>query len=556
MRFFKFLALVCIIIFLLSIFLLYKLSPTEVQIRRVGFQGVKGTLVGDLYLPTARQGRAPAILLCHGVEANKEVMGHLAVEFARRGMAALAFDYGGYGESERHNDEFSLMVADSLAAWRFLTQQPETGGAGATALVGHSMGVSYSVELAGLVPSITGVVGLGNEAIASTIPPRNVALAMGVYDAFHTLPDMLDTVSESTGRKDIVPDKVYGDFSNGSARALITSPYSDHGIEPLDPLLIQKAIEWVRYSMPGLSMPALKVRETYRAQARLATFAAGGTALMALLILLVLPVSVGAHGMCPPETDLNLKRKGAHVGAPLLYRAHFLIIAAAAIIGNISPPLITLVCTDVSLAALIAGSIAAALSRNSSGASDVDEAFSLARRGLISGAVFAVLIVACLLFGLLIGGFRAAFSLGYLHQIPAFLLYILTLRPYEGLCMLRAYSFHRYSEAWIPGITLSVILGLELIRPGIVMEIVTRITRTLVKAFQIKGPFKLHTSRAGFLGAVAAFAGLAYILYRRFEEGWLSGDAVYRMLLISLKFMIIPLALFIIIVNILPRRKS
>jgi len=541
MRFFKILAWVFSIIFLLSLLLLHLLAPAGVQIQRVRFQGARGKLVGDLYLPAYREGRVASVLLCHGVEVNKEVMGHLGVEFARRGMVALAFDYGGYGESDRHNDELELMVGDSIAALNYLVHRPETKGAGAVALVGHSMGVTYSVEMASRVPMVAGVVGLGNEAIASSIPPRNVALAIGIYDAFHTLADMKETVAESAGRKEVEPNRVYGRFADGSARALITSPYSDHGIEPLDPLLMRKTLEWAQNSIAGLSLPALDIREPYRAELRFVAFASGCMALIGLLVILALPASV--------------KTSGSGLNVHLRLRAHFFIVAAAAIVGNMSSPGVALACTDFSLAALIAGSVAAALTRMGGALPDIRDAFAMARKKFISGLGIAI-ILACLFFGLLMGGFGSAYSLGYLRYIPVFFFYIILLRPYEGLCMLRAYGFHKYSEAWIPGLLLSIVICMELARPGVMVEIISRIIRALVKAFQIKGPFKLSTSRWGLVGAAAAFAGLVYILDRRFEEGWLSGDAVHRMLLISFKFMIIPLALLILIVNIMSRRKK
>ena len=153
MRFFKTLASISVLAALAAGLALYLYRPAGVEVRRVRFESIGGRqLVGDYYLPEKREGLLPAVLLCHGVEANKEVMGHMGIEFARRGFAALSFDYGGYGESDPHGDELSLMIEDTFSALRRLYLEPETRGEGSTALVGHSMGVTYAVGLAGMSP--------------------------------------------------------------------------------------------------------------------------------------------------------------------------------------------------------------------------------------------------------------------------------------------------------------------------------------------------------------------------------------------------------------------
>jgi large-conductance mechanosensitive channel len=101
-----------------------------------------------------------------------------------------------------------------------------------------------------------------------------------------------------------------------------------------------------------------------------------------------------------------------------------------------------------------------------------------------------------------------------------------------------------------------LILSGEFIKPGLVTLILAKIANTLVKAFQLKGPIKLQTSKGASVTAVVAFSVLAFVLYRRFQEGWLSEEATRRMFWISLKFMILPLVLFIVVVNIWSIRKA
>lgn len=538
MNFFSKLAIVAIVFLFLSAKAYLLLYPKDIFKERVFIKNPSNqTLVGDFYLPRDIQEKLPAVLLCHGVEANKEVMGHLGVELARRGFAVLAFDYGGYGESDRHSDELEMMIADTVSALKYLLLRKETLGEGAVAMVGHSMGVTYSTAVAERAPFVAGVVGLGNEAIFPSVPPRNMMLAMGIYDAFHTLKDMLDAVRISAGVNEIQANEIKGDFKTGTARMLITSPFSDHGIEPLDPLLMKKTISWVEKCFDINCRSDRRIVETYRAQARIVAFFSAFLLIMSVMVILG-------------------KKYSSHKPAWLVIkRIHFLPIFIALVGGNLASSCLGLLFTDVILCSLLAGSVANALAYGKSDKRE-EEIIKIARTRFFGGALFVLLIAGCLLTALLVNGLPSAIKLGYVSEIPLFLFYLLTLRPYEGLCMTRAYLFVQYSDAVIPSIPTTFILLGEFIKPGLVTLILAKIANTLVKAFQLKGPIKLQTSKGASVTALVAFSVLAFVLYRRFQEGWLSEEATRRMFWISLKFMILPLVLFIVVVNIWSIRKA
>lgn len=532
MNFFSKLAIAAVVIFSISASALFVMRPRDIKKERVFIKNPRAqTLTGDFYLPANINEKLPAVLLCHGVEANKEVMGHLGVEFARRGFAALAFDYGGYGESDKHSDELELMIEDTVAALKYLMLRKETLGKDAVVMVGHSMGVTYSTAVAEKAPFVAGVVGLGNEAVFPSVPPRNMMLAMGIYDAFHTLGDMLEAVRISAGVSEIRTDELNGDFSAGTARMLATSPFSDHGIEPLDPLLIKKTIEWIEICLNRKGDSDSAVLETYRAQAGITAFFSAFLLLLSVMVLLLVRCSSRNSAM------------------PVVRRIHFLPMFLALAAGNFTSSFPRLFFTDAFLCLLASGSAANALLYGARGEPG-EEIIKTARTRFIGGVLFVLLVAGCLLTALLVNGLPSAIKLGYVKEIPTFLFYIVTLRPYEGLCMTRAYLFVRYSDALIPAISTTVVLSGEFIKPGATALIAAKIAGTVVKAFQLKGPIKLQTSKGASAAAVVVFGLLFFVLYRRFKEGWLSEEATRRMLWISLKFMIFPLVLFITAVNI------
>ncbi len=517
---------------------LFLLHPSGVTCKRVHFPGIKGELVGNIYRPAPNLKKntppvlMPGVLICHGVENSKEVTSHLAIEFARRGFVALAFDYGGYGESESHPDNFDLMVGDTVAALKYLATLPHVDER-RLALVGHSMGVSYAVDTASKVGEpVTAVVGLGNEAVAPGVPPRNLLLAMGLYDAFHSVDDMLKAVRKSSGNSELEPYEIAGSINDGVARGLYVSPISDHGMEPLDPLLMSRAIEWVESSLlMHEGAPAVKVTETHRAEARLLLVAFSGLLATSLLVLLFV------------KTDESRYRH-------LAIRSPYIVVAAAAVVGNVVSPSVALAMADVTLVLVGATGVAAHLARAGTTASSEKEAYRASANSLGFGTAILAAAAVSLLAGLLIHGLPTAFTRGeWLAAVPEFILHIFLLRPYEGWSIIRDYSFSMYSEGWLPHVWFGAVMAIELARPGTFMWLAAAAVRTLLKAVHLRGPVKLRASKRSWIVLILVIGGLAGVLIQRLREGWLSSEAVGKGSLIALKFMIIPLIIFIVIVN-------
>lgn len=95
-------------------------------INRVTFQSEGKTLVGNLHLPASYQAgdRLPAVVVAGSWTTVKEQMaGTYAAALAEAGYAALAFDFGGFGESEghpRHYESPAAKVKDIQNAVSFL----------------------------------------------------------------------------------------------------------------------------------------------------------------------------------------------------------------------------------------------------------------------------------------------------------------------------------------------------------------------------------------------------------------------------------------------------
>jgi hypothetical protein len=376
------------------------------------------------------------------------------------------------------------------------------------------------VELATRTPAVGAVVALGNEPVAPDTPPRNVLYAFGAYDVFHSVDEALATAREAAGDPTLEPGQVHGRFDDGSARALAISPLTEHGVEPLDPVLIRRSLEWLNAAFPTAHLDAgSPIRAASLARARLGAFLSFGIALLAALLAL-------------------LPRIPAWLGT----RLHLAGFALACALGTVFPVERVPVWADAALALLLFGSMAIALRAVSGSLRDW------------AGVVF--LLSACLLVGVLAIGASGAARIGALSSMPLAAAEIASLRPYEGLCMLRALAFHRYTTACVPSPGLGVLLAVELWRPGWLIGAVASAVGATLTSLGIRGPVRLYGSKRSLvLGGLVLLALLA-LLARRISEGWLDAGAAWRMGSIAARGLLLPLALFALVVNLVLRSRE
>lgn len=132
-------------------------------VRRVTFRSGGETLAGDLHLPAPGGPPPPAAVVAGSWTTVKEQMaGRYARGLARRGIAALAFDFrgsGGSSGSPRDAELPAAKVADLLAAAAFLRRSSlvdgaRIGGAGVCA------GAGYLAVAAAADPGLIGTLAL------------------------------------------------------------------------------------------------------------------------------------------------------------------------------------------------------------------------------------------------------------------------------------------------------------------------------------------------------------------------------------------------------------
>jgi uncharacterized protein len=196
-------------------------SAAEFEKRAVSFQIDGQTLRGDLYLPrgASATSKVPAVVVGGSLTSVKEQMSaQYAQELAKQGIAALAFDYRHYGQSDglpRQLENVETKKSDLKAAVTFLQTVPSiqaqgisllgvcTSGGNVIQAAAEDTRLRSVVTIAGwfVEPSMVPMMYGGDAAIANLKAQSSQALAK--YRA--------------TGNADMV--QTYGMAGSGAAHA-------------------------------------------------------------------------------------------------------------------------------------------------------------------------------------------------------------------------------------------------------------------------------------------------------------------------------------------------
>ncbi|MCU0517049.1 MAG: alpha/beta fold hydrolase, partial [Oscillatoria sp. Prado101] len=225
-------------------------NPSTVKSESVAIHtDAGGQIVARLYTSKTTPAPHPVMVLMHGTSASKEVMAPLAVELARHGMAAIAFDFGGFGESyPRAADSAAIEnldrnnLADARTVLAYVRSNKATFDSRRTGIAGHAMGGTTALELAQADPQLRATIMLGMTGAASPTVPKNLFVGVGLYEQLNPPQEARSMIQQATGTNP-------GNFTAGTARRLVISPTADRVIEPYDPFLLAEAVRWAQLAL-------------------------------------------------------------------------------------------------------------------------------------------------------------------------------------------------------------------------------------------------------------------------------------------------------------------
>ncbi len=272
-----------------------------VEVSTLSFESDKGTIVYKLYRPAGAtaENPAPAVLLLHGYQNDKETDSAYAIELARRGIVAMAIDEYGHGATsvpmrergsthykypnfevtvsgpERYlvmmnfsnldffYDEFSEGLEDTSMGGKLaysVLGQLDFVDADNIGITGHSMGTWASWSTAAEHQNHKCIVLQCGELFderfydADSIRFNNVLLLQAKYDEFNYFRDYQNTVDglENTPLRyntfclqdgPVEWNTTYGSFEDGTARCMELLA-TNHRLVTYDPEGMAAALDW------------------------------------------------------------------------------------------------------------------------------------------------------------------------------------------------------------------------------------------------------------------------------------------------------------------------
>jgi hypothetical protein len=235
------------------------------------------TITGKLYRPITATYVAPApgIILCHGMNNDKDTEAPLAMELAKRGFVVIAVDQQNHGDSDIGMDVLGGFLGTSK------TRDDDTLGANAMfqylrsaefvdatqmGIVGHSMGGSTARKLALLNPDHRAVIiqAGGPDNLTEVLGMNNYLDIWPIYEELFTLPmesrdDFIERgkiqIESNLALIGEIPrgeyvDETYGFFADGTAQRYALCQ-STHPGATWNKKSIQESVAWMTQALQG-----------------------------------------------------------------------------------------------------------------------------------------------------------------------------------------------------------------------------------------------------------------------------------------------------------------
>ncbi|MEB3291867.1 MAG: alpha/beta fold hydrolase [Synechococcales bacterium] len=457
------------------------------------------TLIGKALFPTHGTAPFPAILLCHGVNSSKNTLTPLAQELARRGIASVVFDFGGYGQSYSRPSSQAANLRDVQIVLHWMRHHPQIDR-DRLGILGHSMGGTTALETAIANPDLKTTILLSIGGNATPQKPANLLVASGIYEELNPVGEMQELFAPAVDRpadRSVIPGEIFGNFSKGTARQLFFSSTADHAIAPFDPQIHQAVLAWAAQSfqLPQRDLPLRSQQQMIGMIINL-----GSTFLILFKIY---------HQLLQKYDRFLISIIGAGIVSILLLKNDW----SSGI-------------TMISSLVLLMGNYHY-FHRQSKN-------FKLKKLFLYLTIAFLLFVTAVMVNALVTG------SLSHFPQ-AIWSLPILTKNLMVGLTYDR-FHLWRYALESIPGILgLSLLLGLEIWSPGITLRYLSAIARWTLSKIRQPIAFQMQSSsRLPLLLLPLLLAVLLALLWQQLQSGLLTWDSAQFAIRLIVVFILLP----------------
>ncbi|MCP2731724.1 alpha/beta hydrolase [Limnofasciculus baicalensis] len=488
-------------------------------------------LMSRIYIPKNSPVPYPVMFLCHGVNASKAVMEPLAVELARHGIAAIAFDFGGFGESYPINSNNKSMekleastIEDARAILAFVRSHPDRFDVEHIGIIGHSLGGTTALQLAQIEPQLQSAIVLSMSGFATPTTPANLLLGVGLYEQLNPPKDLRQMLQQATNGC-AHPGSICGDFSNNTARQLVISDTADHFTAPYDSQLMREVVNWAQKSL-GVPFNDLPIVTPYFIIGICLTFIGGIASGVCLFLRAGKPVTVPKLrqvfryfvSWLMGITIAVLWGMGSNGIAPSRGASNMLLFSY-----------ILQVCSNYALC----------------------YPQTVARAVRIASLYSLLCLGAFLLSGLLSGSGEILSKPTYLISLPKFIVQWIFFLFYNYSQALKLILFPVHTLALAPSLLFWMLVLLELIFPGVTLTRIEQVgvwsVTKLRNPWQLTGIGKISRKSASLLGGLLLLLGI--ILYQRGSDLSLVGGKGLVALQVFGLLLFLPLIAIVIIVR-------
>ena len=245
------------------------------------------TITGKLYRPVSAtwENPAPGVVICHGMNNDKDTEGPVALELARRGMVALTVDQHNHGDSDIGMDVLGGYLGTSAtpendtlgadAAYDFLQNSLFVDGT-KMGIVGHSMGGGTARTLAKINPDHKAVViqSGGPDNLTDITWMNNYLDIWPYYEELFITPleSREDFITRGKNQIEVnlaiigeTPvgsyyDQNYGDFETGTAQRYALCQCT-HPAVTWNAKSIRETVAWLLQALKGYTDPDLAMSE-------------------------------------------------------------------------------------------------------------------------------------------------------------------------------------------------------------------------------------------------------------------------------------------------------
>jgi pimeloyl-ACP methyl ester carboxylesterase len=266
---------VLLFVFFLSLFIigtiLISVIPTSVKSSCGTVQTSDGEIIAfNTYEPVySEENRKKAVIIGHGLMANKEFMKGYAIELAAAGFVAVPFDFRGHGQST--GDLSSARLIQDVRAIKSYLEGRGDINMNNLSYIGFSMGGGPGNEIVNTSNNFSAFVGVGTSLRkirnGTATNPLNVLMVQAKFDEAFELSALKQQVGYRVGLKpsNIDTNQLYGSFQDGNATKIYLDDNSNHLTVAWDADFLREARDWIINTFPETP----QVDENFYANARL-----------------------------------------------------------------------------------------------------------------------------------------------------------------------------------------------------------------------------------------------------------------------------------------------